>query len=69
AWLLATRVRNAITLVRGRPSDQLPRHGAELAGIVRALGRPAGSESEAFVDEYLRTARRARHVVDQVFYA
>ncbi|MGH3734321.1 MAG: bifunctional [glutamine synthetase] adenylyltransferase/[glutamine synthetase]-adenylyl-L-tyrosine phosphorylase [Micromonosporaceae bacterium] len=68
AWLLATRVRNAITLVRGRPSDQLPRHGTELAGVVRALGWPVGSESEAFVDEYLRTARRARQVVDHIFY-
>ena len=26
-WTLAARVRNALTLVRGRPTDQLPRHG------------------------------------------
>ncbi len=32
AWELATRARNAIFLVRGRPSDQLPRPGLELAG-------------------------------------
>ena len=68
AWLLATRVRNAITLVRGRPADQLPRRGTELAGVARALGAPAGDDSDAFVDRYLRTARRARHVVDEVFY-
>ena len=39
AWTLATRVRNALMLVRGRPSDQLPRHGVELAGVARAAGR------------------------------
>ena len=37
AWILASRVRNALMLVRGRPSDQLPRHGTELAGVVRVL--------------------------------
>jgi glutamate-ammonia-ligase adenylyltransferase len=54
AWILASRVRNALMLVRGRPSDQLPRHGTELAGVVRVLhtgeaggvGR-AGSSSPA----------------------
>ncbi|MQA25143.1 MAG: bifunctional [glutamine synthetase] adenylyltransferase/[glutamine synthetase]-adenylyl-L-tyrosine phosphorylase [Micromonosporaceae bacterium] len=69
AWLLATRVRNAITLVRGRPSDQLPRRGPELAGVALALGWPAGSDSDAFRDDYLRAARRARHVMERVFYA
>jgi glutamate-ammonia-ligase adenylyltransferase len=64
AWRLASRVRNALTLVRGRPSDQLPRHGVELAGAVRALGEP---DPGAFVDEYLRTARHARTAVDRLF--
>ncbi|GAA3519340.1 bifunctional [glutamine synthetase] adenylyltransferase/[glutamine synthetase]-adenylyl-L-tyrosine phosphorylase [Actinocatenispora rupis] len=62
AWRLAGSVRNAMMLVRGRPSDQLPRHGVELAGVVRAL-RFDGEDPGEFVDEYLRTARRARHVV------
>jgi glutamate-ammonia-ligase adenylyltransferase len=64
AWHLASRVRNALTLVRGRPSDQLPRHGVELAGAVRALGE---SDPGAFVDEYLRTTRHARTAVDRIF--
>jgi [glutamine synthetase] adenylyltransferase / [glutamine synthetase]-adenylyl-L-tyrosine phosphorylase len=38
AWTSASRVRNALMLVRGRPSDQLPRQGVELAGVVRILG-------------------------------
>ena len=50
-------------LVRGRGSDQLPRHGVELAGVVRALGFSADDPGE-FVDEYLRTARHARQVVE-----
>jgi glutamate-ammonia-ligase adenylyltransferase len=41
-WTLASRVRNALTLVRGRPTDQLPRHGVELAGVVRLV---AGAEA------------------------
>ncbi|HEY3507013.1 MAG TPA: bifunctional [glutamine synthetase] adenylyltransferase/[glutamine synthetase]-adenylyl-L-tyrosine phosphorylase [Actinocatenispora sp.] len=63
AWRLAGAVRNAMMLVRGRPSDQLPRHGVELAGVVRALRFDDGDDPGAFLDEYLRTARRARHVV------
>jgi glutamate-ammonia-ligase adenylyltransferase len=69
AWRLATRVRNATMLVRGRPSDQLPRHGRELVGVTRAVGWPAGSDPGEFVDDYLRTMRRARQVVERVFYA
>ncbi|HET6211632.1 MAG TPA: bifunctional [glutamine synthetase] adenylyltransferase/[glutamine synthetase]-adenylyl-L-tyrosine phosphorylase [Micromonosporaceae bacterium] len=64
AWRLASRVRNALTLVRGRPGDQLPRHGVELAGVCAVLG---AGEPGAFVDEYLRTARRARGAVDRLF--
>ena len=57
------RVRNALTLVRGRPGDQLPRHGAELAGVVRLLGAADPGE---FLDDYLRTARRCRAAVERV---
>jgi glutamate-ammonia-ligase adenylyltransferase len=63
SWSLAARVRNALTLVRGRPSDQLPRHGLELAGVVRLLGAEDPGE---FLDDYLRTARRARAAVGRV---
>ena len=69
AWLLATRVRNALMLVRGRASDQLPRQGTELAAVARVLGRPAGSDPGEFLDEYLRTTRRARTTADRLFHA
>ena len=68
AWLTATRVRNAIMLVRGRPSDQLPRRGPDLAGVARVLGWPPGVDSDAFVDAYRRATRRARQVVERLFY-
>ena len=69
AWVLATQVRNALTLVRGRQQDQLPRQGAEVTAVAQALGRPASVTTGEFVDEYLRTMRRARQVVERTFDA
>ncbi len=66
-WVMASQVRNALMLVRGRASDQLPRQGVELAGVARALGRPPSTEPGQFLDEYLRTARRARAAAERVF--
>ncbi|MFF5071767.1 bifunctional [glutamine synthetase] adenylyltransferase/[glutamine synthetase]-adenylyl-L-tyrosine phosphorylase [Micromonospora olivasterospora] len=63
-WTLAAQVRNALMLVRGRAGDQLPRHGVELAGAARLLGRDDPGE---FLDEYLRTARRSRAAMERVF--
>ncbi|MDT0276248.1 bifunctional [glutamine synthetase] adenylyltransferase/[glutamine synthetase]-adenylyl-L-tyrosine phosphorylase [Blastococcus goldschmidtiae] len=68
AWELATRARNAIFLVRGRPSDQLPRPGLELEGVARACGYGPDTEPGQFLDDYHRTTRRARSVVEHVFY-
>ena len=68
AWELASRARNAIFLVRGRPSDQLPRPGLELAGVARACGYGPDARPGQFVDDYRRITRHARGVVDQVFY-
>jgi glutamate-ammonia-ligase adenylyltransferase len=66
-WVMASEVRNALMLVRGRPSDQLPRQGVELAGVARALRRPSTVGADEFLDEYLRTARRARAAAERVF--
>jgi glutamate-ammonia-ligase adenylyltransferase len=68
AWCAATRARNALMLVRGRPSDVLPDDVRTLAGVARAVGYPAGSRVE-FVDAYRKATRRARAVVERVFYA
>ncbi|GAA4422793.1 bifunctional [glutamine synthetase] adenylyltransferase/[glutamine synthetase]-adenylyl-L-tyrosine phosphorylase [Actinokineospora soli] len=67
SWLLATHVRNAATLVRGKQTDQLPGPGRELAATAAAVGH-TGDDPGAFVDAYLRTTRRARGVVERLFY-
>jgi [glutamine synthetase] adenylyltransferase / [glutamine synthetase]-adenylyl-L-tyrosine phosphorylase len=66
-WRQASRVRNALTLVRGRASDQLPRSGPDLAAVARILHRSDVTDLGHFVDEYLRVARRARQAVERIF--
>jgi len=68
AWWMASRARNAVMLVRGRASDQLPRSGADLAAVARVLGYAPGRDPGQFLDDYLRATRRARRVVERVFY-
>ncbi len=68
AWQLTVHVRNALVLVRGKPAVSLPSSGRDLDGVSRALGYPAGSRGE-FLDDYRRATRRARAVVERVFYA
>ncbi len=67
AWNLATRVRNAIVLVRGRADDSLPRDLRALAGVARLVGYAPG-HATALTEEYRRASRRARGVVERVFY-
>ncbi|MDE9367486.1 bifunctional [glutamine synthetase] adenylyltransferase/[glutamine synthetase]-adenylyl-L-tyrosine phosphorylase [Luteipulveratus sp. YIM 133132] len=67
AWTLATRLRNASVLWRGRPVDALPSDLRDGDGIGRILGMPTGS-GPALHDDYRRCARRARAVVDECFY-
>ena len=67
AWRMASGLRNAITQVRGRPADSLPRDTRERAAVAHIRGYPVG-ESERLVDDYLRVTRRARRVVERVFW-
>ncbi|WP_418956712.1 bifunctional [glutamine synthetase] adenylyltransferase/[glutamine synthetase]-adenylyl-L-tyrosine phosphorylase [Streptomyces tritici] len=67
AWVLATRVRNAVMLVRGRAGDTFPSDGRELAAVGRYLGYGPGHVGE-MVDDYRRITRRARAVVEELFY-
>jgi len=66
AWLTATRARNALVLVRGKPSDQLPGPGRQLNAVAVAAGWRNGDGSE-FLDNYLRVTRRAKTIVNKVF--
>ena len=69
AWRLATHVRNALMLVRDKPEDQLPHQGPALVAVGRAMGYRPGFDPGQLVDDYRRTARRARRVVEDIFYA
>jgi len=66
AWLTATRARNALVLVRGKPTDQLPGPGRQLCAVAVAAGWP-NNDGGAFLDNYLRVTRRAKSVVRKVF--
>ncbi|MGS2587577.1 bifunctional [glutamine synthetase] adenylyltransferase/[glutamine synthetase]-adenylyl-L-tyrosine phosphorylase [Streptomyces hebeiensis] len=76
AWVLATRVRNGVMLVRGRPGDTFPSDGRELGAMARYLGcattqngrQAGGGYSGGMLDDYRRTTRRARAVMEELFY-
>jgi len=68
AWRLASRLRNAITLVRGRHADTLPRDRLDRATVAGLLGYPA-TDTGRLEDDYRRTARRSRAAVERVFYS
>ncbi|TLF80911.1 bifunctional [glutamine synthetase] adenylyltransferase/[glutamine synthetase]-adenylyl-L-tyrosine phosphorylase [Nocardia cyriacigeorgica] len=66
AWLIATKARNALVQVRGKPSDQLPAPGPQLSAVAYAAGWRNGDGGE-FLDNYMRITRRAKAVVERVF--
>ncbi|MFT3715527.1 MAG: bifunctional [glutamine synthetase] adenylyltransferase/[glutamine synthetase]-adenylyl-L-tyrosine phosphorylase [Gordonia sp. (in: high G+C Gram-positive bacteria)] len=68
AWLTATKARNALVLVRGKPIDQLPGPGRQLRAIAYAAGWPQ-DEALEFLEHYMRLTRRAKAVVTEVFGA
>lgn len=65
AWITATKARNCLVLVRGKPTDQLPGPGRVLSGVAKLAG--FGGDSAEFLDHYLRVTRRAKAVVERVF--
>ncbi len=67
AWLMATRVRNAIVLARGKAGDQVPSAPPDLTGVAYLMGYGPGHGSD-LLEDYRRVTRRARSVVDRVFY-
>jgi glutamate-ammonia-ligase adenylyltransferase len=66
AWVIATRVRNAIVLARGRPSDIMPSDARTLAAVAGAMGYAAGQGGQ-LLEDYRRATRRARAVHERVF--
>ena len=67
AWLLASRIRDAVMLVRGRPSDALPTSAAETAAVAQVLGYPPDC-SQDLIQDWRRSARQARAVMERLFY-
>ncbi len=67
AWSIASAVRNAVTLVTGRPGDQIPTDGRVLAGVAHILGYNPDDRGR-LTEDYLRITRQARAVVERLFY-
>jgi glutamate-ammonia-ligase adenylyltransferase len=66
SYRFCERARNACYLVTGRPGDALPGGGDGLR-VARLLGYEHAPEAE-LRDDYRRVTRRARRVVERVFY-
>jgi len=69
SWLMAARVRNALVLVRGKPTDELPTSGTVLSAVAQICS-PEGqnSDSAEFLNEYMRVTRIGHKAVDRVFW-
>ena len=67
AWCLATRMRNAVYLATGRPSDQVPTDFTVLSSVAFLFGYPPAERSQ-LTQDYLRITRLARSVVERIFY-
>jgi glutamate-ammonia-ligase adenylyltransferase len=67
SWRLASAVRNAGVLLRGRVLESVPSDVREADGVARILGMPPGSGAE-LSERYRRAARRARAATEVVFY-
>ena len=67
AWEFASRIRNAVMLLRGRASDTIPTDIRDLSAVAQILGYNKG-ESSMLVEDYRRRARLARQVMDRLFW-
>jgi glutamate-ammonia-ligase adenylyltransferase len=64
AYRFCEHTRNRLQVIRDAPADSLPATGPALTALARSLGRtPSGLR-----DDYRRYTRRARRVVERVFY-
>ena len=67
SWQFATRIRDAVMLVRGTASDTIPAAAREQGAVGRILGYGPG-EGQALEQDYRKAARHARAVMDRLFY-
>jgi glutamate-ammonia-ligase adenylyltransferase len=64
AYRFCERTRNRWFLVKGAPDDSLPRTPENLARLARSLD----TTPQELRESYRRVTRRARQVVERVFY-
>jgi [glutamine synthetase] adenylyltransferase / [glutamine synthetase]-adenylyl-L-tyrosine phosphorylase len=64
AYRFCEKTRNRLGLIRDIPSDSLPNAGPTLTALARSLGTTAS----ALRNDYRRHTRRARRVVERVFF-
>ena len=63
----ASKIRNATMLVRGRPSDTLPREARDRVGVAFLCGyRPA--DGGRLIEDYRRVSRLASGAVERAFW-
>lgn len=67
AWQIATNVRSAVMLYRGRTAQALPAEYSDLEATARLLGYSPGGGHD-LGDDYLRQTRHARAVMERLFY-
>ncbi len=67
AWLTVTRIRNGALLWRNRAAESMVTDPQDLVGVAHVLGLGQENSGE-MVNDYLRATRRARKVVEKVFY-
>ena len=64
AWMFCQRVRNRQALITGEGGNALPQDSARLAVLARSLGLSSGELRE----EFMRSTRHSRHVMERLFY-
>jgi [glutamine synthetase] adenylyltransferase / [glutamine synthetase]-adenylyl-L-tyrosine phosphorylase len=67
AWVIASRVRSAVTLWTAKTADVLPTDRRALEGVARLLEYPPGSATR-LEEDYLRATRLARQAFERGFY-
>jgi glutamate-ammonia-ligase adenylyltransferase len=67
AWRLASSIRDAIMLSAGRAGDSVPTDYRTLSRVAHLLGYPPENRG-AMPEDYRRLTRRARQVMERIFY-
>lgn len=67
SWRIVSRIRNAIVLLRAKAAESMVQQADERAGVAHLLGYGLDG-GERMVDEYMRSTRQARQVVERVFW-